>query len=116
MAFRDQGRRLALSLVAVDRTEQCRVDNLDSMFKITANFWGKNLESKVQEVIDEVAHQIRQGDVNADENAVRQYLLGRSLSFRGYITKRPLHIFLDRLYDFVANDDELVKNAIRLVS
>ncbi len=116
LAFRDQGRRLSLSLVAVDRKEQRRVDNLDSMFKITEDFWGKALESKVQDVVDEVADQVRQGDVNADENAVRQYLLGRSLSFRRYIAKRPLHIFLDRLYDFVANDDELVKNAIRLVS
>jgi hypothetical protein len=51
--------------------------------------------------------------VKAAADAVRQYLRGRSKTFRKYVGKRPLHIFLDRLYDFVANDDQLVSNAIR---
>lgn len=113
LAFRDHGRRLVLSLVALDPTEQIRVDNLDSMFKITADFWGKGLESQVQDVVEEVADQIRQGKVEAEENAVRHYLRERSSSFRRFIAKRPLHIFLDRLYDFIAEDAELVDIALR---
>ncbi len=114
LKFRDQGNRLSLSLVAVDPADQVRVNNLDKMFKITADFWGKGLETKVQDVVEEVANQVRHGEVSADVNDVRRYLLRRSLSFRNYISKRPLHIFLDRLYEFVANDAELVDNAIQL--
>ncbi|MFO0203280.1 MAG: hypothetical protein ACK528_09145, partial [Alphaproteobacteria bacterium] len=57
--------------------------------------------------------QIRQGKVEAEENAVRHYLRERSSSFRRFIAKRPLHIFLDRLYDFIAEDAELVDIALR---
>jgi hypothetical protein len=116
LSFRDQGRRLSLSLVAVDAAEQRRVDNLDSMFRLTEDHWGKALETQVQDVVEEVADRIRNGELSADKLEVQRFLRDRSNSYGRFIGKRPLHIFLARLYDFVAHDDELVSNTLRLTS
>jgi hypothetical protein len=112
LSFRDQGRQLVLSLVAEERAEQGRVDNLDSMFKITREFWGKALESQVQSVVEEAAEYIRNNGLYADRASIQKYLLDQSATYRRYIGRRPLQILLAYLYDFVAHDDELIGNTL----
>jgi hypothetical protein len=115
LSFRDAGRRLTLSLVAIDVTEQDRVSNLDKMFQLTDVFWGRTLEDDVQRVVEEVADYIRGNGLSADEQSIRTYLRQQACTYRRYIGVRPLNIVYASIYEFVANDDQLVTNTLKRI-
>lgn len=115
LSFRDTGGRLILSLVAIDVSEQDRVDNLDKMFQLTKTFWGRTLEDEIQRVVEEVADHVRNNGLSADETAIRAYLNQQARTYRRYIGIRPLNIFFASLYAFIANDDQLVANTLKRI-
>ena len=113
LEFRDNGNNLALRFNAAVAADQAKIDNMDSMFKLT-DFWGKGLESEVQEVQEETVNYFHENDSVPTPATIRDYLLTQSDNYSRYIGKRPLGIFHAELYEFVANDDELVQNTIDL--
>lgn len=114
LIFRDAKNKLSLALVATDPTEKNRVVNLDAMFKLSS-FWGNGLEGHVQDVQTEVVDHFRGAMQPLDHTVVRNYLKRQARTKRKRVGTWPLAFYDAALYEFVANDDELVDGILSLL-
>ncbi|QDV85388.1 hypothetical protein [Planctomycetes bacterium TBK1r] len=111
LSFRDTTKRLRLTLMATDPAETVRVENLDSMFKLSV-FWGNGLETHVQDVQEEVVGHFQAENLIPDDVAIRDYLRQQAITKKKRIGTWALALYDAALYEFVANDDELVSGTV----
>jgi hypothetical protein len=114
LTFRDATNQLSLTLEATDPIEKERVENLDSMFKLS-RFWGNGLESQVQDIQTEVVDHFQDEAQPLNCTVIRTYLKRQASTKRKRVGTWSLAFYDAALYEFVANDDELVDGILCLL-
>jgi hypothetical protein len=114
LTFRDATNQLSLTLEATDPIEKERVENLDSMFKLS-RFWGNGLESQVQDIQTEVVDHFQDEAQPLKCTVIRTYLKRQASTKRKRVGTWSLAFYDAALYEFVANDDELVDGILCLL-